>query len=57
MNEMKEKLINLYNTMILVETKGENTLIMADCIKFVRQCISELKDKDIGNDGADNESK
>lgn len=54
---MKEKLINLYNTMILVETKGENTLIMADCIKFVRQCIGELKDKDIGNDGADNESK
>ena len=38
---MKEKLINLHNAMLLIETKGENTIIMADCLKLLRQCILE----------------
>ena len=57
MNETKENLVNLYNTMKLVETKGENTLIMADCLKFLRQWINEITDKDMINEGANNESK
>ena len=29
---MKENLQKLYNTLALIETKGENTKIMADCL-------------------------
>jgi hypothetical protein len=41
---MKEKLTQLYNTLCLVETKGNSTLIMADCIKFVEHCINECEE-------------
>ena len=37
----KEKFISLKNTLGLIETKGENTLIMTDCIKFISWCIQE----------------
>ena len=36
---MKEKLVNLRNALIQIETKGENTKIMADCIRYVEQLI------------------
>lgn len=38
---MKEKLIQLRNTMGLIETKGENTKIMANCLAFAEQLIQE----------------
>ncbi|MBR4930745.1 MAG: hypothetical protein IKZ00_08110 [Bacteroidaceae bacterium] len=38
---MKEKLTKLRNTMALVETKGESTKIMAQCLQYVEQLISE----------------
>lgn len=38
---MKNKLSYLYNTLVLIETKGESTLIMADCLKYLGQCINE----------------
>lgn len=41
---MKEKLTQLYNTLCLIETKGNNTLIMADCLKFLEQCINECNE-------------
>ena len=41
---MKNKLIQLKNTLGLVETKGESTLIMADCIKFIDQCVMECEE-------------
>ena len=40
---MKKKLTNLYNTMNLIETKGNSTLLMADCLKFLNQCIQECE--------------
>ena len=40
---MKERLIQLLNTMSLIETKGESTLVMADCLKFLRDCIQECE--------------
>lgn len=40
---MGEKLTRLYNTMAMIETKGENTKIMADCLRFVSQMIAEEK--------------
>lgn len=38
---MKENLIKLYNTLLLVETKGESTKIMAQCLQFVEQLVQE----------------
>lgn len=42
---MKEQLIRILNTLMLVETKGENTLIMADCIRALQQLAQELQQK------------
>ena len=36
---MLENLTRLYNTLLLVETKGESTKTMADCIRFLEQMI------------------
>lgn len=38
---MKENLQKLYNTLALIETKGENTKIMADCLRFMEKMIRE----------------
>lgn len=38
---MKEQLNKLRNTMLLIETKGNNTLLMADCIRFVEALINQ----------------
>ena len=34
-------LSQIYNTLLLVETKGENTLIIAECIKALQLVINE----------------
>lgn len=38
---MVNELRKLYNTLLLIETKGESTKIMAECIKFLEQLITE----------------
>ena len=38
---MENNLKKLYNTMLLIETKGENSKIMAEWIKFLEQLIIE----------------
>ena len=43
MESMEIKLAKLHNTLCLISTKGDDTKIMADCLKFVEQTISELK--------------
>ncbi len=40
-------LSQIYNTMLLVETKGENTMIMAECIKALQGVIGEAA-KELG---------
>ena len=40
---MIEKLVKLYNTLALIETKGENTKTMATCLQFIEQMIAEEK--------------
>ena len=37
----KENYAKLLNTLVMVETKGTNTIIVADCLKFLEQCINE----------------
>lgn len=39
---MEKKLRDLYATLLRVETKGESTMVMADCVKFLGQCIPEV---------------
>lgn len=36
---MLENLTKLYNTLMLVETKGESTKTMSDCIRFLEQML------------------
>ena len=42
---MLENLAKLYNTLLLIETKGENTKVMAQCIQFLENMIAEEKSK------------
>lgn len=36
---MIENLVRLKNTLMNVETKGNSTVIMADCIRFIDQMV------------------
>ena len=43
-------LSQIYNTLLLIETKGENTLIMAECVKALQSVINEgAKEPGIAN--------
>lgn len=39
---MDQKLQKLYNTLLLVETKGESTKIMGECLRYIEQMLKEL---------------
>ena len=41
---MEFELTKLYNTLLMVETKGESTKIMADCLRFVEQLKETVKE-------------
>lgn len=38
---MVDNLKKLYATMLLIETKGESTKIMGECLRFTEQLIKE----------------
>lgn len=42
---MAEKLRKLLNTMMLIETKGESTKVMTDCLRYIEQLIAEEQNK------------
>lgn len=42
---MVNELTKLYNTMMLIETKGENSKTMADCLRFVENLIKSEQNK------------
>lgn len=42
---MENDLKKLYNTLLLIETKGESTKIMAECIKFTDQLITKAHEE------------
>ena len=48
---MKEKLIAIFNTMQRIETHGESTLMMADCIKELANVINSIPEEK--KDGTD----
>lgn len=43
---MKEKLAKLYNTMSMIETKGRNTKIMAECLEYLERLIKDEQKKE-----------
>lgn len=44
---MKERFIAIYNVLTRIETKGEDTLMMADCLRFIEQCIKECEEQEM----------
>ena len=49
---MKEKLIAIINTMQNIETHGNSTLLMADCIKELARVIDSIPNEE-KKDGTD----
>ena len=43
---MKNKFMAIYNVLSMIETKGEQTLMMADCLRFTEQCIKECEEQE-----------
>ena len=52
---MIENLQKLYNTMLLIETKGDSTKTMADCLRFVEKMIADEERPEINVDSAEHE--
>ena len=40
--EQIEQLSRIYNTMLEIRTKGEDTLVMADCLRALEQVIAQV---------------
>ena len=47
---MVENLVRLKNTLMNVETKGNSTMIMADCIRFIDQMVEEYSAKKVAKE-------
>lgn len=43
---MKDKLIKLHNTLSLIEVKGQNAKLMADCLAFIENTVAEIETKE-----------
>lgn len=43
---MSEELTKLYNTMMLVETKGESTKIMGNCLQYLDNLIANARSEE-----------
>ena len=40
--EQMEQLTRIYNTLLEVGTKGQDTLVMADCLRALEQVITQV---------------
>lgn len=43
---MEQKLRNLYNAMLKIETKGTSTVQMAECLRYTELMIQEAHETD-----------
>lgn len=50
-------LSQIYNTLLLVETKGENTLIIAECLKALQGVLNEASQQIATVDQANEETE
>lgn len=55
--DFKMELTKLYNTLLTVETKGDNTVVMADCLRFTKQLIDIAPEKQEESKQAENNDK
>lgn len=39
---MGNKLRTLFNTLFDVETKGDSTILMGNCLTFIKQCMGKI---------------
>lgn len=44
--EQLTQLARIYNTLLTIETKGENTLIMADCVRALQELAQGIQQND-----------
>ena len=44
--EQLNMLSRIYNTMLEIRTKGEDTMIMADCLRALNQVLSSVSETD-----------
>ena len=42
---MKDKLLVVFNTLKMVETKGDSTIILADCMRELANIINSVEDE------------
>lgn len=40
--EQVEQLTRIYNTMLEIRTKGEDTLVMSDCLRALEQVVTQV---------------
>ena len=40
--EQVEQLTRIYNTMLEIKTKGEDTLVMSDCLRALEQVVTQV---------------
>lgn len=45
---MKTQLIQIFNTLKQVETKGDSTVTMADCLRALADIINNMPDEEEG---------
>ena len=50
---MIENLTKLYNTLLLIETRGESTKIMAKCLEYIESLVKDLKKPTDSNNVSD----
>lgn len=43
---MKEQLVGIFNTLKMVETRGDSSILMADCLRAMAQVISTIPEKE-----------
>jgi hypothetical protein len=44
-----EQLIKIYNTLLMVSTKGEDTVIMGQCLNAMRDLLNQIQQEAINN--------
>lgn len=59
MDHLEIELLKLYNTLATIETKGDSTKTMADCLRFVEQLRANVvesgKDQNTTTDNQETE--
>lgn len=45
--EQLNQLIRIYNTLFEISTKGQDTLIMADCLRAIENIVQQIQNNNI----------